>query len=90
MYKVQLVVIPPQSYVTYTKELKYQKETFNLHKNIHFYIISSEFRQNGHILIKYFNYAQISISHLASFTLKRLGEQKATGNKQNCVTDVSH
>lgn len=70
--------------------LNVKRKHFYLCKNIRFYIISSEFRQNGYIPMKYFNCAQISISSLASSTLKRLGEHKVTANKQNCGSDVSY
>lgn len=72
------------------KSLNVKRKHFGLYKNNHFYIISSEFRQNGYIPMKYFNCAQISISRLASSTLKRLGEHKVTGNKQDCGSDVSY
>jgi len=72
------------------KSLNVKRKHFDLYKNIHFCIISSAFKQNGYIPTKYFNCAQISISHLASPVLKRRGEHKVTGNKQKHGSDISY
>lgn len=59
-------------------------------KNMHFYAISFEFRQNGCFPMEYFICAWSVTSHLASSTIKRLSEHKVTGNKQNCGCDFSY
>lgn len=71
------------------KSLNVKRKHFDLYENIGFHIVSSEFRQNGYIPMKYFNRAQISISYLASSTRRRRGEHKVSGNQQNCESDVS-
>lgn len=70
------------------KSLNVKRKHFDLYENIGFHIVSSEFRQNGYIPMKYFNRAQISISYLASSTQRRRGEHKVSGNQQSCESDV--